>query len=182
MVPMSKNISIVKPKTEHSLVCVWPCKVLSCCCDTFQIISRCDVALLQEVRDIKEQALPKLVKSINRWLTRENWVDAWSHQCSSTQLSVMTTPHMETYSSLNSCVHFCISGMTLDMSTRLWPVRDWAGLTHTRSSMYLFTGERMCSHYCATFLPTQTFLELIFLSECVQDWHGESHWRVSVPR
>lgn len=96
MVPTSKNISIVKPKAGHSLVCVWPCKVLFCCCDTFQIISRCDVALLQEVRDSKEQALPQLVNSINRWLTRENWVAAWSHQCSSTQLSFMTTPNMET--------------------------------------------------------------------------------------
>lgn len=32
----------------------------------FQIIARCDVCLLQEVRDSKERALPLLVDSINR--------------------------------------------------------------------------------------------------------------------
>ena len=32
----------------------------------FQIISRCDVTLLQEVRDVSETALPKLMTLLNR--------------------------------------------------------------------------------------------------------------------
>lgn len=32
----------------------------------FQIIARCDVTLLQEVRDRKERALPQLVERLNR--------------------------------------------------------------------------------------------------------------------
>lgn len=36
------------------------------CCDLFQIITRCDVCLLQEVRDSKEKAIPLLVDRLNR--------------------------------------------------------------------------------------------------------------------
>lgn len=57
---------ILIPKMQHSLLLVTvqiTLLLLSC---LFQVIARCDVCLLQEVRDSKETALPLLLVQLNR--------------------------------------------------------------------------------------------------------------------
>lgn len=42
-------------------------------CNVAQILSRCDIALLQEVRDQKREAIPTLLAALNRYYTLSSY-------------------------------------------------------------------------------------------------------------
>lgn len=150
----------------------------------FQIITRCDVCLLQEVRDSKGKALPQLLTNLNRWLNTCFQNTAVIHEHSSSHKEAQTAALTAVSSFLcvslifrydNEHVYEAVAserlGRTESYQEQYVFVYRWAELwVYTCVTLQLHTLK--CSHVWSTSVCLG----------CVQDRYSDCHRPVPVPR